>query len=148
MKALRRLARPDIFFYCGLYMMALLIAGTIAQKYIGLYQARQTFFSSFVFWLYGLPLPGGRTAMGLILTSLVLKTLYSLPTLKTPQKLGSFIMHLGVIWLLTGAFITGVFSQEGYMVLKEGESSSVLLDYHKSELSIFLKDATLEDAKR
>ena len=132
----RRLTRPDVFFYCGLWMMVLLMAGTISQKYIGLYQARLKFFSSFLFWFYGLPLPGGRMAMGLILISLVLKTIYSLSPLKNKKKLGSFVMHLGVILLLTGAFITGVFSQEGYMTLAEGESSSVVLDYHKVELSI------------
>ena len=132
----RSLAHPRVFFYCGLWMMVLLIAGTISQKYIGLYQARLQFFSSFVFWFYGLPLPGGRMAMGLILLSLVLKTMHSLPFLKTKKQFSSFVMHLGVILLLIGGFITGLFSQEGYMVLAEGDKSSVVQDYHKVELGI------------
>ena len=140
-RAGHRVARPDIFFYCGLWMMVLLIAGTLSQKYIGLYQARLKFFSSFVFWFYGLPLPGARTAMGLILISLIMKTLFSFH--KSPKAIGSFIMHGGVILLLTGAFITGVFSQEGYMTIEEGQSTSVVSDYHEIELVIKQEGKTL-----
>ena len=172
----RRLARPDVFFYCGLWMILLLVAGTISQKYIGLYQARLKFFSSFVFELYGVPLLGGRMAMGLILISLVLKTLYSFSSLKNlpkghdssatgkskqlsplnsksekrfkcyryQKKLADFFLHLGVILLLSGAFITGIFSQEGYMALKEQEHSSIVSDYHKVELSIESHNKTLK----
>ncbi len=141
LKVGKRLARPDIFFYCGLWMMVLLVAGTLSQKYIGLYQARLKFFSSFVFWFYGLPLPGARTAMGLILMSLVLKTIISVQ--KSQKAFGSFIMHGGVILLLTGAFITGLFSQEGYMAIKEGETTSLVSDYHEVELVIKHEEKTL-----
>ena len=144
----RSLAHPRVFFYCGLWMMVLLIAGTISQKYIGLYQARLQFFSSFVFWFYGLPLPGGRMAMGLILLSLGLKTMHSLPFLKTKKQFSSFVMHLGVILLLIGGFITGLFSQEGYMVLAEGDKSSVVQDYHKVELGIDIKTSQHTNSTR
>ena len=104
-KISKRLSYPDIFFYCGIWMIILLISGTISQKYIGLYQAQLKFFSSFLFWFYGIPLPAGRTTMGLILISLILKMMFEKKHL---NKMGTFIVHIGVILLLTGAFITGV----------------------------------------
>ena len=133
-KGLKRLSRPDVFFYCGLWMMFLLVIGTISQKYIGLYQAQLKYFSSFVFQLYGIPLPGGRLAMGLILVSLVSRFLFSKN--RNKRTLGSDIIHIGAALLLTGSFITGLFSKEAYMYLPEGEQSNILSDYHKVELAV------------
>ena len=137
-KISKRLSYPDIFFYCGIWMMILLVSGTISQKYIGLYQAQLKFFSSFLFWFYGIPLPAGRTTMGLILISLILKMIFEKKYL---NKMGTFIVHIGVILLLTGAFITGVFSKEAYMVLSEKSQSNIISDYHKVELAIFSTDS-------
>ncbi len=132
-KISKRLSQPDIFFYCGIWMMILLIIGTISQKYIGIYHAQLKFFSSFIFWFYGVPLPAGRTTMGLILISLILKIFFEKIHLK---KVGTFIVHIGVILLLTGAFITGLLSKEGYMVLPEKNQSNIISNYHKVELAV------------
>ena len=48
-KSTKRLSQPDIFFYCGLWMLVLLFCGTMEQKYIGLWQAKLKYFSSFFF---------------------------------------------------------------------------------------------------
>ncbi len=135
----KRLAGPDVFFYCGLYMMILLFIGTISQKYIGLYQSQVKYFSSFFFFVYGLPLPAGRTVMGIILISLLLKVLL----FKKPNKknIGTNVVHIGAILLLTGGFITGLFSKEAYLSLLEGEKSNIISDYHKVELAIISKDS-------
>ncbi|MDE0118520.1 MAG: cytochrome c biogenesis protein ResB [Bdellovibrionales bacterium] len=134
----KRLSRPDIFFYCGIWMMFLLIVGTISQKYMGLYQAQLNFFSSFIFWFYGIPLPAGRATMGLILISLILKSIFEKKYLKNS---GTFIVHIGVILLLTGAFITGLLSKEGYMVIPEKNKSNIISDYHTVELAILSADS-------
>ena len=133
-KKTKRLAQPDIFFYCGLYLLVLLFCGTIEQKYIGLYQAQSKYFSSFFFWLYIIPLPAGWTVIGVILTSLCLKTAFYTKNIK--KHIGSFITHTGVIFLLAGGFITGLLGQEGYIRLPEGEQSPIVSDYHKVELAI------------
>ena len=139
-KSAKRLSRPDVFFYWGLWMMVLLVIGTVSQKYIGLYQAQLKYFSSFFFSFYGFPLPAGRTAMGIILISLVCKGLFSK---STKRQIGTNLVHAGAVLLLAGSFITGVFAKEGYMALLEGEKSNIISDYHKTELAVMLEGKTL-----
>jgi len=45
----------------------LVIVGTIAQKYIGLYQSQVRFFSSFILWAGPVPLPGGYPTLTVFL---------------------------------------------------------------------------------
>ena len=133
-KIFHRLSQPDIFFYCGLYLLVLLFCGTIAQKYIGLYQAQSKYFSSFFFWFYFIPLPAGWTAMSLIFTSLFCKTVFYTKNIR--KNIASFVTHLGIILLLAGGFLTALLSKEAYMLIPEGEQSNVLSDYHKVELAL------------
>src|ERR1035437_6129671 len=96
-------SRTDIFFYLLLWLMILLVTGTIAQKDIGLYQAQQRYFSSSILWFVGfLPLPGGDMTMGLIFVNLLAKLLGD-PW--TSGKAGIIITHVGVFLLLLGGFL-------------------------------------------
>ena len=134
-KATNRLSQPDIFFYSGLWLLVLLFCGTIEQKYIGLYQAQSKYFSAFFFWIDGFfPLPAGRTALGLILVSLLIKTGFYTTDIR--KYIGSFITHTGIILLLTGGFITAIFSKEGYIAIPEGKQTHIISDYHNVELAI------------
>ena len=133
-KITKRLSQPDVFFYCGLWMLVLLFCGTIEQKYIGLWQAQSKYFSSLFFWFFAFPLPAGRAIIGVILVSLLLKTIFYTTNFK--KNMGSFVTHIGIILLLIGGFITALFSQEGYIVISEGDRSNVVSDYHDVELAI------------
>ena len=132
--SLQKLAHPKIFFYAGLWMMLLLVVGTFSQQEIGLYQAQAKYFSSFFFWFYGIPLPAGRSLMGLMLLSLMIKILFFQG--KTKISIGSGLFHLGAVFLLSGGFITGLFSQENYMVIPEKTRSNILHNYHQVELAV------------
>ena len=55
----RRLGQPDILFWTLPYLIALVIIGTIAQKWMGLYTAQHLFFSSFISHYHGIPFIGG-----------------------------------------------------------------------------------------
>ena len=126
--------RTELFFFSLLWLIFLLIAGTIAQKYLGLYLAQQKYFSSYVIWIANIiPVPGGYSTMLLISLSLVIKIFYDKWEL---QNLGTIIIHIGVLLLLIGGFVTMKFSKEGNMLIKEGESSNYINDYHKLELVI------------
>ena len=134
-KAANRLSQPDTFFYSGLWLLVLLFCGTIEQKYIGLYQAQSKYFSAFFFWIGGVfPLPAGRTVLGLILISLLIKTVFYTKDIR--KHIGSFVTHTGIILLLTGGFITAIFSKEGYIVIPEGKQTHIISDYHNVELAI------------
>ena len=65
------LTQTEIVFYCLFWLMVLVVVGTIAQRYIGLFQAQQQYFSSFILWLGPVPLPGGYTTLGIIFINLV-----------------------------------------------------------------------------
>lgn len=133
-KTARRISQPDIFFYCGLWLLVLLFCGTIEQKYIGLYQAQSKYFSAFFFKVGFLPLPASRTVLSLILVSLLIKTFFYTKNIR--KHIGSFTTHIGIILLLMGGFITALFSKEGYIAILEGEKTNIVSDYHNVELAI------------
>ena len=75
--------------------------------------------------------------MSIILISLLLKTLFYTKNIK--KNLGSFIIHVGIIMLILGGFITALFGQEGYLKIPEGKQSHIILDYHDVELALINK---------
>ena len=130
----RFLTRPDLFCYLLLWLIALLVAGTIAQKDIGLYQAHHMYFSSFFIWAFDIiPLPGTYLTLGIITFSLLIKTCQKLIN---RHHLGSFVTHLGALVLLGGSVVTAYFSEEHYMLLAEGERSDIIADYYALEMVI------------
>lgn len=143
----KRLASPKIFFFTAIWLLVILVVGTIAQKFIGLYLSQNIYFSSWFFSLDRLihfwemeprsipvPLPGGRLAMTVMFFNLTAKLVYG--TKFQVARLGTFIAHFGGLMLLVGGFITAYYSKEGSMMLFEGQSSSYFDDYHKLEVAL------------
>ena len=128
----RWLARPQTVFFTLLWLMVILVTGTIAQKYVGLYRAQHIYFFSWVIWLGFVPLPGGLPTLGFLTVSLMTKTLFFSEW--TLQRAGSLLAHIGALMLLLGGLITFVHAQEGSMVLFEGETSNKVSSYHDREL--------------
>lgn len=119
---------PQLLLYLLPYMMFLLIAGTVAQKYVGLFTATKIFFTSFVFWVGFIPLPGGATALALLFVNLaayfITKSKWSV------QTFGSSLTHLGVIVLLLGGVVTLIDKQEGFIILRDGKTADAFYGYH------------------
>ena len=114
--------------------MVLVVLGTLAQKDLGLYEAQQRYFSCWVTWIGFIPTPGGRTALFIMTFNLIFFMLK--PTFWSLKKIGIIITHSGVLLLLIGGGITAWFSTEGNMVIKEGETSNVIIDLFAKELVI------------
>lgn len=129
-----RLTRPDIVFFALGWLIIILIAGTIAQKYIGLYQAQNLFFSSLILWLGFIPLPGGAMVMAVIFICLLAKMLFA--SAWSFRNSGILITHGGALLLLFGGLLTAVNASEGSMVIFEGEHRNYVTDYHLRELVI------------
>ena len=142
-KLFLKLSRVQYFFWSTLWLMVLVVLGTLAQNDQGLYLAQNTYFSSWFVWWGFIPLPGGTPTMGIIffglLSQLIFKTHFS------QKKLGIAITHLGAFLLLLGGLLTGLFSFEGNMVIPEGQSASYFQDYHKLELAVVNTDARDHD---
>lgn len=132
---MKKLADTRIFFFSLLWLCFLVIAGTLAQGNMGLYQAQEIYFSSFILWLWWLPLPGGYTTMGIIFLGLTCKLIF-ITDWKNSRRLGTIIAHFGAWLLLFGGFITAVFSNEGNMVIPEGDTVGYVSDYQSLELAV------------
>lgn len=121
-------------------LMALLVAGTLAQRWMGLYDAHRMFFSSFFFFAGPVPLPGGYLLLGLLTINLAFKFL--LQSEWSLRKAGINLTHLGVLVLLGGGLLTAIFAREHFMLIPEGEQTPYIYDYHDTELSVFLGEST------
>ena len=133
-KVILLFSSPKIFIFTILWMMILVVLGTLAQKDLGLYDAQQRYFSCWITWFSFIPTPGGRTALLVMTINLMFFMLK--PNFWTTKKIGIIITHTGVLLLLIGGGITAWFSTEGNMVIKEGESSNVIVDLFAKELVI------------
>ena len=125
---------PLIVSLALIWLIVLLIVGTIAQKYTGLWLAQQKYFASFVFWFGFLPLPGSQSALALITIGIIAKLTQSYMWRR--DKLGSAIIHGGVLFLLLGSFLVGHNKLEGGIVLDQGQDKNYVEDYHLAELVI------------
>lgn len=132
---LLRLADADMVFWLMPPLMVLLIAGTLAQRWLGLWPAMDMFFSSFIIWAGPLPLPGAYTLLGILSLNITLKFL--LKTEWTARKIGINLTHLGAIILLLGGLLTAMTAREYYMLIPEGQESPFIYDYHRRALNIF-----------
>ncbi len=128
------LSRPIIMFWTLPWLMVLLVAGTVAQKYVGLYIAQNTFFSSFFFWWGPLPLPGGYSVTALIFVSLLAK--FITESRWSWQRAGIILTHFGALVLLAGGLLTAITAREGFVVIDEGAESALVEDYHARVLTI------------
>jgi hypothetical protein len=137
----RLLTHPGVMVYGLPALMALLTAGTISQRYIGLYESERLFFSSFILWIGLIPLPGAYTLLSVLSISLIAKLLFESPW--SPQKSGIIITHMGAILLLLGGLLTAFTTEEGYIMLKPGETSARVSDYHLRELAIVKNGETV-----
>ncbi|MCB1539217.1 MAG: cytochrome c biogenesis protein ResB [Alphaproteobacteria bacterium] len=115
-------------------LMAYLIAGTVAQKYIGLYDATRIFFSSPLVWLGPLPLPGLPILLAIIFLNLTFNLLFKSPW--SLEKSGVITIHIGVMLLLVGGLMTALFSVEGYVTLPPGQIRATMTDYHERDLLV------------
>ena len=128
------LSSPKIFIFTILWLMVLVVLGTLAQRDLGLYEAQQRFFSCWISWIGPIPTPGARTALSLITMNLIFFMLK--PGFWSTKKIGIITIHTGILLLLLGGGITAWFSSEGNMVIQEGESSNFIIDLFEKELVI------------
>ena len=128
------LRMPKLFIFTLIWMMFLIVIGTLAQSDMGLFAVQKRYFSSWIIWFWYLPTPGGRLTMLLIFINL--SFFICSKTLWTKDKIGILILHLGGLLLMIGGGLTAMFSSEGNVVIDEGEKSNFIEDYYYMELAI------------
>ena len=130
-----RLAEADMVFWLMPALIILLITGTIAQRWLGLYEAHHLFFKSLLIWLGPVPLPGGMLILGILTINLTAKFLFK--SKWRLSKSGIILTHLGTLVLLLGGLITSLVAEERYMIIGEGEETPFLYHYTDKSLLIF-----------
>ncbi len=132
---LRIVADPRIFAIACAWLFILTVAGTWAQRDVGLYLAQERYFTAWFLWFGQTPLlPGGR----LTLSITGLNLLAVLFTRRSARSPGLFILHAGTLALLAGCMLGGALRQEGSLALAEGESGDEMRSWRHHELAILV----------
>jgi len=132
-RALAFLSRAEIFTFACAWLIVLLVIGTLAQSSIGLYGAQEKYFSSWITLVGVLPLPGGRLTMLVVFINLLAYIVQ--PSAWSVRRTGLLVAHAGALLLLVGGMLTAYFSNEGNMMIAEGETSNFVADDRQKELA-------------
>lgn len=134
-QAINWLASARLLLWLLPALMLLIAAGTVAQKYDGLYVAEKIYFSSFVIWLFGaVPLPGGSALLSLLALSLLLKFL--LRSQWRWPRAGINLAHFGVVLLFAGGIVSSLLAQDGSMTIAEGARAQAVHDFHQRDVML------------
>ncbi len=126
--------------------MLLVFVGTIAQTKLGVWQAVDAYFRSWVAVVdlglftksapagMGVPIPGGLSIAAALIVNLV--AAHTVRFRATRKRIGVLVLHAGLIVLLTGEFVTGFMADEGLMSIDEGSSASFVEDVREAELVV------------
>jgi hypothetical protein len=121
----------------------LIFAATLDQVNLGIWAVQEKYFRTFfVLWnVKGFPVPvfpGGYFIGGLLLINLVASHLYRFKL--TWKKAGITLTHTGLIVLLVGELLTGLWQEEYQLRLDQGQTRNYSESYRFNELAVI--DAT------
>lgn len=121
-------------------MFVLTIFGTLFQVDNGLYEAKETYFSSWFLWFYGVPyFPGGLTCMALLSVNMFLGGFLRLKI--RWRNAGVVVIHMGVAFMLLAGMIKLATADEGKLRLFEGEQANFFDSFYLWEVAIWDLDA-------
>ncbi|MEQ9207594.1 MAG: cytochrome c biogenesis protein CcsA [Phycisphaerales bacterium] len=126
--------------------MVLIFVGTLAQTQLGVWQAVDTYFRSWIALIdlghltggstrqIGIPFPGGLSIAALMILNLLAAHIIRFKANR--KRIGILVLHAGLIVLLLGEFVTGFLADEGMMSIDEGQQTSFLEDIREVEIAI------------
>jgi hypothetical protein len=128
--------------------IVLVFCGTLAQVDHGIWAVVNSYFRSFYVWIplfiffprtyhiwpIGFPFLGGWAIGTLLLINLVAAhaTRFKISLKRT----GIFLIHIGLIVLMMGEFVTGMFAIEGNMAIATGQSANYVEQNESMELAV------------
>ena len=119
--------------------IVLVFVATLAQTDMGVWGVQQGYFHTFFAFpkWHGTPvfiLPGGYLVGGLLLINLISAHLYRFRL--TWKKIGIQLAHAGVILLLVGELLSGLWQEDYQMSIDTGQTKNFAESYRKHELAI------------
>ena len=123
--------------------IVLIFAATLDQVNLGIWVVQEKYFRTFfVLWdVKGVPVPvfpGGYFIGGLLLINLITSHAYRFKL--SWKKSGILLTHAGLIILLVGELLTGLWQEEFQLRLDQGETRNYAESYRDNELALI--DAT------
>jgi hypothetical protein len=117
----------------------LIFAATLDQVNLGIWAVQQKYFHSlFVLWRVGdIPVPvfpGGYLIGGFLLINLISAQVYRFKL--SAKKSGIWLTHIGLIMLLVGELLSGLWQEEFAMRIEEGQTKNYSESYRSNELAI------------
>jgi hypothetical protein len=126
---------------CLAAAMALIFAGTLAQVHLGIHEAQQRYFQSWlVYWPaegrgFRIPIfPGGHLIGAVLLINLI--AAHAKRFHWAWRKLGIHLTHAGLIIMLAGGLFTDLFAIESHMRLQGGDTKNYSEDQRHMELAV------------
>ena len=121
--------------------MALIFAGTLAQVHLGIHEAQQPYFQSWLVWWpaegngFRIPIfPGGHLIGAVLLINLIAAHVKRFRW--TSRKLGIHLTHAGLIIMLAGGLFTDLFAVESHLRLSRGDTRNYSEDQRHMELAV------------
>jgi hypothetical protein len=121
--------------------MALIFAGTLAQVHLGIHEAQQRYFQSWLVWWppegngFRIPIfPGGHLIGAVLLVNLVAAHVKRFRW--TWKKFGIHLTHAGLIIMLAGGLFTDLFAVESHLRLERGDTKNYSEDQQHMELAV------------
>lgn len=127
---------PAITLGSLLILFILIFFGTLYQTEHGLFEAQKKFFGYGLVLIGGyFPLPAASIIMWVLSIQLAITMAVVIPF--KANKIGLWIIHLGIMTLLVGGFITQITSVESQLTLAVGETGKYSSAYHEYELAFW-----------
>ncbi len=119
--------------------LVLIFTATLDQVNLGIWAVQEKYFRSFVIYTVFGPLslpifPGGYTIGGLLLANVTAAYIYRFRF--TWKKAGILLSHFGLIVLLIGELLTGLWQRDYHMRLDEGQTRNYAESFREHELAI------------
>jgi hypothetical protein len=123
---------------CLAALMVLVVACTLAQVRLGTLGAVNLYMRSWFFWMHagGLSLPifpGGATVGLVLMVNLVAAQLKRLEL--SWKKAGLWIVHLGLILLFVGEFVTSAYQVDARLAFEQGQTTNFIEVPRETELA-------------
>src|ERR1051326_9135028 len=119
--------------------MVLIFAGTISQVHLGIHEAQQRYFQSWLVWWpaqgngFRIPIfPVGHLIGGVLVVNLIAAHIKRFRW--TWKKFGIHLTHAGLIIMLAGGLFTDLFAVESHMRLTRGDTKNYSEDMQRAGL--------------
>lgn len=121
------------------FSMVLIFAATLDQVNLGIWAVQEKYFRAFVVYLQIGPVtvpafPGGYTIGSLLLANLIAAHVCRFTF--AWRKAGIQLVHFGLIVLLIGELLTGLWQEDFHLRLTEGETKSYAESFRDNELVV------------